>query len=58
MEIMPLDLVTMGTIDYDITKYQDHLFDAGSMERLEDVVGEFWATCDDDSIARLKADAR
>jgi len=57
MTIMPLDLVTMGTIDYDITKYQDHLFDAGSMEQLEDVVGEFWATCDDESIERLKADA-
>jgi phenylalanine-4-hydroxylase len=57
MEILPLDLAVMGTIDYDITKYQDKLFDAGSMHQLEDVVGEFWETCDDESIARLKADA-
>ncbi|MFB9661094.1 phenylalanine 4-monooxygenase [Glycomyces mayteni] len=56
MTILPLDLVTMGTIDYDITHYQDKLFDAGSMDRLEDVVGEFWETCDDDMIERLKAD--
>ncbi|RRR96957.1 phenylalanine 4-monooxygenase [Glycomyces terrestris] len=58
MTILPLDLVTMGTIDYDITHYQDKLFDAGSMDRLEDVVGEFWETCDDDMIERLKADAK
>jgi phenylalanine-4-hydroxylase len=57
MTILPLDLVTMGTVDYDITKYQDKLFDAGSMERLEDVVGEFWTNCDDESIERLKAEA-
>ncbi|WP_100445450.1 phenylalanine 4-monooxygenase [Glycomyces xiaoerkulensis] len=57
MTILPLDLPTMGTIDYDITKYQDKLFEAASMDQLEDVVGEFWAHCDDDSIARLKAEA-
>lgn len=57
MTILPLDLVAMGTIEYDITQYQDKLFDAGSMDRLEDVVGEFWSTCDDDSIERLKAEA-
>ncbi|THV37138.1 phenylalanine 4-monooxygenase [Glycomyces buryatensis] len=58
MTIMPLDLGTMGTIDYDITKYQDKLFDAGSMDQLEDVVGEFWATCDDDAVERLKAEVK
>ncbi|QSB04665.1 phenylalanine 4-monooxygenase [Natronoglycomyces albus] len=57
MTIKPLDLGVMGTIEYDITKYQDVLFEAKSMEHLEDVVGEFWATCDDDSIAKLRAEA-
>ncbi|MER5423210.1 phenylalanine 4-monooxygenase [Streptosporangium roseum] len=58
MDIRPLDLVAMGTTHYDITKYQDVLFRAESLAHLEDVVGEFWATCDDESIARLIADAR
>jgi len=53
MDIRPLDLAAMGTMAYDITKYQDVLFRAESMEHLEDVVGTFWATCDDDSIAAL-----
>lgn len=58
MDIRPLDITAMGTTQYDITKYQDVLFRAESLEHLEDVVGEFWATCDDDSIARLMAGAR
>ncbi|SFJ66657.1 Phenylalanine 4-hydroxylase [Streptosporangium canum] len=58
MDIRPLDLVAMGTTHYDITKYQDVLFRAESLEHLEDVVGEFWATCDDESIARLIVDGR
>lgn len=53
MDIRPLDLTVMGTTHYDITKYQDVLFRAESMTHLEDVVGDFWATCDDDSIAKL-----
>ncbi|WP_067133090.1 phenylalanine 4-monooxygenase [Microtetraspora malaysiensis] len=56
MDIRPLDLKAMGTTEYDITKYQDVLFEAMSFDQLEDVVGSFWATCDDDSIARLLAD--
>jgi phenylalanine-4-hydroxylase len=57
MEILPLDLAHMGTIEYDITKYQDKLFEAASMEQLEDVVGSFWESCDDESIERLRATA-
>ncbi|MEV0624251.1 phenylalanine 4-monooxygenase [Nonomuraea wenchangensis] len=57
MDIRPLELAAMGTTHYDITKYQDVLFAAESLEHLEDVVGGFWATCDDDSIARLMASA-
>ncbi|NUU21296.1 MAG: phenylalanine 4-monooxygenase [Streptomycetaceae bacterium] len=53
MRIRPLDLAAMGTTAYDITQYQDVLFCAASMDHLEDVVGTFWATCDDDTIARL-----
>ncbi|GLW98117.1 phenylalanine 4-monooxygenase [Microtetraspora sp. NBRC 16547] len=53
MDIRPMDLKAMGTTQYDITKYQDVLFEAASFDQLEDVVGSFWATCDDDSIARI-----
>jgi phenylalanine-4-hydroxylase len=53
MRIEPLDLVAMGTADYDITRYQDHLYEAASFSQIHDVVGAFWDTCDDDSIAAL-----
>ena len=53
MDIRPLNVAAMGQTKYDITKYQDVLFRADSLEHLEDVVGEFWATCDDDSIAKM-----
>ncbi|MBA2894304.1 phenylalanine 4-monooxygenase [Nonomuraea soli] len=53
MDIRDLDIREMGTTAYDITKYQDVLFRAESLEHLEDVVGGFWDSCDDDSIARL-----
>jgi len=55
MRIEPLDLATMGTTEYDITVYQDLLYAAESFEQVEDVVGAFWDTCDDDSIERLRA---
>ena len=57
MSIKPLDLVAMGTTDYDITVYQDLLYAAESFDQVEDVVGTFWDTCDDDSIAALRASA-
>jgi phenylalanine-4-hydroxylase len=53
MDIRPLDVAAMGAMTYDITKYQVVLFQAESMDHLEDVVGGFWASCDDDSIAAL-----
>jgi phenylalanine-4-hydroxylase len=52
-EIRPLDLAEMSTIEYDITKYQPILYAAESMDHLEDVVGGFFATADDDTPARL-----
>jgi phenylalanine-4-hydroxylase len=53
MEIRPLDLRAMGTTPYDITRYQDVLFRAESLDHLEDVAGGFFASCTDDSIAAL-----
>ena len=55
MTIKPLDLVDMGTTEYDITVYQDLLYAAESFTQVEDVVGTFWDECTDDSIAALKA---
>ncbi len=52
--IRPMDIVAMGTQDYDITHYQDVLFAAESFGQLTDVVGGFWDTCTDDSIAALQ----
>ena len=57
MEIRPLDILDMGTLNYDITSYQPVLFAAKSLGELEDVVGDFFATCTDDSIAALRAQA-
>ncbi|WP_300682527.1 phenylalanine 4-monooxygenase [Nocardioides sp.] len=57
MEIRDLDLVDMGTHDYDITSYQRVLYAAESFSQVEDVVGSFWAACDDDAIARLTVTA-
>jgi phenylalanine-4-hydroxylase len=52
-EIRPLDVAAMGLQAYDITHYQPILFAADGIERLLDVVGGFFATCDDDAPARL-----
>jgi len=52
-EIRPIDLAEMGTIEYDITKYQPVLYCAESMDHLEEVVGGFFTEADDDTPARL-----
>jgi phenylalanine-4-hydroxylase len=54
MEIRPLDFAAMGTLAYDITKYQPVLFAADSMDHLVDEVGAFFAAADDDTPARLR----
>jgi phenylalanine-4-hydroxylase len=54
-EIRPLQIADMGVLEYDITKYQPILFAADGLEQLLDVVGGFFAECDDDSPARLGA---
>ena len=56
MEIRPLDFAEMATIEYDITKYQPVLFAAESMDHLVDAVGSFFASCDDETPARLQRD--
>jgi phenylalanine-4-hydroxylase len=53
-DLRPLDLLEMGTLEYDITKYQPVLFCADGMDHLEDLVGTFFADYDDDSPARLR----
>jgi phenylalanine-4-hydroxylase len=53
MEIRPLDIAAMATVEYDITSYQPVLFAASSLGELEDVAGGFFASADDDTPARL-----
>jgi len=53
MEIRPLDIQAMSTVDYDITSYQPVLFAAASFGELEDVVGGFFTSVDDDTPERL-----
>ncbi len=53
MEIRPLDFAEMATIEYDITRYQPVLYAADSLEHLFAAVGEFFATADDETPARL-----
>ena len=56
-DLRPLDLLEMGTLEYDITKYQPVLFCADGTGQLEDVVGGFFAAFDDDTPDRLRGDA-
>jgi phenylalanine-4-hydroxylase len=55
MEHRPIDLVEMGTADYDITQYQPVLYRAESLDEVREVVGGFFATCSDDSINEMRA---
>ena len=57
MEHRPLDLVEMGTAQYDITHYQPVLYRAESIDEVVAVVGGFFRTCTDDSIAAMRAGA-
>jgi phenylalanine-4-hydroxylase len=54
MELRPLNLVEMGTVDYDITHYQPVLYRAESVAEVEAVVGAFFDTCTDESIEELR----
>lgn len=52
-EMRTLDFGDMGTLPYDITRYQPVLFAARSMTHLEDALTEFFSTYDDDAFTRL-----
>ena len=54
-DIRPLEIAAMGVQDYDITKYQPILYAADSIDHLLEVVGVFFALCDDDAPARFVA---
>lgn len=56
-ELRPLDLVLMGTLPYDITRYQPVLFEARSMTHLFDTLSAFFGGFDDDAHARLAREA-
>ncbi|MFG1794090.1 phenylalanine 4-monooxygenase [Nocardia sp. NPDC049149] len=53
-DLRPLDVAAMGTAVYDITHYQPILYCAESVAEIEDVVGGFFATMDDDTPERLR----
>jgi phenylalanine-4-hydroxylase len=54
MELRPLDIVEMGTVDYDITHYQPVLYRAESVDEVRETVGGFFETCTDESIEELR----
>ena len=56
-DLRPLDIIAMAAQEYDITKYQPVLFCADGMGELEDVVGGFFETFDDEVPARLRGAA-
>jgi phenylalanine-4-hydroxylase len=51
-EIRPWDLAQMGTLDYDITRYQPVLFAAESFDRMVDDLSAFFAGYDDEDHRR------
>jgi len=55
IEHRPLDLVEMGTADYDITQYQPVLYRAQSVTELTHVVGGFFSDCSDESITEMRS---
>ena len=50
-DLRPLDIARMGVQTYDITHYQPLLFCAESFDEIEDVVGGFFDTVDDELVA-------
>ena len=49
-DLRPLEIARMGVQTYDITHYQPVLFCAESFAHIEDVVGGFFATVDDEAV--------
>ena len=57
MEHRPLDVVEMGTTEYDITAYQPVLYRADSTDEVMDVIGGFFTSATDETIAALSGRA-
>ncbi|MBF6212418.1 phenylalanine 4-monooxygenase [Nocardia puris] len=57
-ELRPLDVVAMGTAVYDITHYQPVLYCAESIAQIEDVIGGFFESMDDDTPLRALRDTK
>jgi phenylalanine-4-hydroxylase len=57
-DVRPFDLVRMGTLDYDITRYQPVLFAARSFEWLVDTLSSFFAAFSDDTREELAGMSR
>lgn len=57
-ELRPLDVVAMGTAVYDITHYQPVLYCAESIGQIEDVIGGFFESMDDDTPSRARRDSK
>jgi phenylalanine-4-hydroxylase len=55
MDHRRLDLIEMGTADYDITAYQPVLYRADSIEEVVAVVGGFFAECSDELISAMRS---
>jgi phenylalanine-4-hydroxylase len=55
MEHRPLDIVEMGTADYDITHYQPVLYRAESVDEVVETIGGFFTNCTDESIAEMRS---
>ena len=55
--VHPVDIVEMGTADYDITHYQPLLYGFSSPAELEDVLTDFFSRFDDQLHAELLAEA-
>ena len=56
MEHRPIDLIEMGTADYDITHYQPVLYLAESVDEIVETVGGFFRTCTDESIKEMRSE--
>lgn len=54
MEHRPLDIIAMGTADYDIAAYQPVLYRAESVPQILEVVGGFFAAASDETIAAMR----
>ena len=54
MEHRPLDIIAMGTTDYDIAAYQPVLYRAESVAQIVEVVGGFFAGASDEAIAAMR----